>query len=76
MSAVGQGVAAGAVLHDATPPHTTYVAGSLALDGAALSDAADTDGGEYVAATSELVVALGDLAPAAAREVRFAVTID
>jgi uncharacterized repeat protein (TIGR01451 family) len=74
--AVGQGVVADAVLRDAMPSHTTYVAGSLALDGAALSDAADADGGEYSDATSELVVALGDLAPAAAREVRFAVTID
>jgi len=77
VSAVGQGVATAAWFHDAIPMHTTYVAGSLALNGAALSDAADTDGGEYVAATSELVVALGDLAPAAgSSEVRFAVTID
>jgi uncharacterized repeat protein (TIGR01451 family) len=77
VSAVGQGIAAGAIFHDATPAHTTYVAGSLALNGAALSDTADTDGGEYIAATSELVVALGDLAPmAGSQEVKFAVTID
>ncbi len=77
VSAVGQGVAAAAAFHDAIPEHATYVAGSLALNGAALSDAADADGGEYVAATSELVVVLGDLAPAAgSQEVQFAVTID
>jgi uncharacterized repeat protein (TIGR01451 family) len=77
VSAVGQGVAAGAVFHDRMPAHTTYVEGSLALNGAALSDTADADRGEYVAATSELVVTLGDLVPASgSQEVRFAVTID
>jgi hypothetical protein len=65
------------VFHDRMPAHTTYVEGSLALNGAALSDTADADRGEYVAATSELVVTLGDLVPASgSQEVRFAVTID
>jgi uncharacterized repeat protein (TIGR01451 family) len=66
--------ARGALVRDAIPERTTYVGGSLWLDGRPLTDASDGDAGELGAA--ELSVALGDLAAGASRQVQFAVTID
>ena len=59
---------------DPIPAGTTYAAGSLTLDGAALSDAEDGDAGRF--ASSSIAVGLGTLASGASRTVTFKVKID
>jgi uncharacterized repeat protein (TIGR01451 family) len=78
VSATGSGTAAGTVFTDNIPPNTTYVAGSLQLNAAALSDATDVDAGDYVAApTARVRVTLGNLTQAGgSRTITFAVTIN
>lgn len=61
VAAVGTGSAGAALFRDAIPAQTVFVPGSLRLNGAPLSDAADADSGEYVATTPEVVVRLGDM---------------
>lgn len=63
-----------AVISDAIPTGSTYVAGSLTLDGAPLSDAADTDAGRL--AGDSIEVGLGDVAAPAVRTVTFKVRIN
>lgn len=65
--------AAAARIVDPIPAGTAYVAGSLRLDAAPLSDAVDGDAGRADAAG--IAVELGDVAPAASRIVQFQVTI-
>lgn len=74
----GSGTAAGVVFTDAIPANTTYVAGSLQLNGTALSDSGGNDAGEYTATPAPQVrVDLGDLTAASGPQtVEFAVTID
>jgi uncharacterized repeat protein (TIGR01451 family) len=74
----GSGFADNAVFTDEIPANTTYVAGSLQLNGAALTDAADTDAGDFAAAVPARVrVALGTLTTASGPQtVTFAVTIN
>lgn len=55
----GSGSAEGVVVSDSIPTGTTYQTGTLRLDGAALTDAADSDTGK--AAASGISVALGTL---------------
>lgn len=55
----GTGTAEGVHVVDVIPTGTTYVTGSLKLDGSALTDAADTDAG--TAGSTGIDVALGDL---------------
>jgi uncharacterized repeat protein (TIGR01451 family) len=78
VNVTGSGSADNAVFTDQIPANTTYVAGSLQLNGAALSDAADADAGEYAAAAPARVrVALGSLTTASGPQtVTFAVTIN
>jgi uncharacterized repeat protein (TIGR01451 family) len=77
ISATGSGTAQGATFTDAVPSNTTYVAGSLQLNGNALSDAADTDAGRFVVAPAGVAVTLGDLTSASGSQtIQFAVTID
>lgn len=57
-------VTGAALVRDAIPSGTAYVPGSLALDGRALTDAADGDAGQASAAGIE--VALGTLSPGGA----------
>jgi hypothetical protein len=67
------------VFTDAIPANTTYVAGSLRLNTAALSDAADADAGAFSAAPApgSISVSLGDLTAAAGPQaIEFTVTID
>lgn len=65
--------ARGAAIEDPVPAGTTYLAGSLTLDGAPLSDAAGDDAGEC---DGRLVrVALGDVAAAVTRTVTFQVRL-
>ena len=74
----GTGTAVGATVTDSVPASTTYVAGSLQLNGAALTDAADADAGTYASSpASAIAVSLGDLTAAAGPQtVAFSVTID
>lgn len=78
ISATGTGSAAGAVFTDRIPPNTTYVPGSLRLNTAALSDAADADAGEYTTTPDARVrVNLGALTQAGGNQtIEFAVQIN
>jgi uncharacterized repeat protein (TIGR01451 family) len=78
VTASGSGTAAAAGFSDLIPANTTYVAGSLELNGAALSDSADADAGAFVSAPAPQVrVTLGDLTGASGPQtIEFAVTIN
>lgn len=78
VTAAGSGTAGAVVFTDPIPANTTYVAGSLKLNGTPLTDAADADPGQLTSAPSAGVrVTLGDLtAGSAPQAVEFAVTID
>lgn len=75
---VGGGTATASVLRDPIPNFTSFVPGSLSLNGVSLSDPADADAGEYdPAGTPGVVVRLGDLANAdGTQTIVFQVTID
>ena len=70
----GSGSVSDLVVTDAVPADTTYVAGSLKLDGATLTDAADADTGR--SNTSGISVDLGTVSGGSRRTVTFQVTID
>ncbi|MBL4895303.1 MAG: hypothetical protein JKY75_00345 [Erythrobacter sp.] len=70
----GSGSVSDLVVTDAAPADTTYVAGSLKLDGATLTDAADADAGR--SSTSGISVDLGTVSGGSSRTVTFQVTID
>ncbi len=74
----GSGTARALDVADLIPANTTYVAGSLRLNGTSLTDAQDADGGEFQpGATPRVRVALGDMTQASgAQTVAFAVTIN
>jgi uncharacterized repeat protein (TIGR01451 family) len=78
VTASGSGTAAATAFSDLIPANTTYVAGSLELNGAALSDSADGDAGAFVSAPAPQVqVTLGDLSGASGPQtIEFAVTIN
>jgi len=78
VTVTGGGTAASASFDDPIPANTTYVAGSLALNGNALSDAADADAGAYAAAPAPRVqAALGDLTQGSGPQIiEFVVTIN
>jgi uncharacterized repeat protein (TIGR01451 family) len=77
VTAAGTGTALGAAFTDAIPASTTYVAGSLRLNGAALTDAADGDAGALTGAPAGVAVSLGDLTAASGPQtIVFSVTID
>jgi hypothetical protein len=63
---------------DAIPANTTYVAGSLALNSAALSDSTGNDAGEYSTTPApRVLVSLGNLTAASGPQtIAFAVTIN
>jgi uncharacterized repeat protein (TIGR01451 family) len=73
ITAAGSGTAASVIVTDTLPADTTYVNGSLKLNGAALTDAAGDDAGEVVG--GNLTVRLGDMQDAAGT-VTFQVTIN
>ncbi|MEP2737290.1 MAG: hypothetical protein ABJP34_13445 [Erythrobacter sp.] len=62
------------VIADAIPADTTYLAGTLTLDGNPLTDAAGDDAGE--ASTTDIAVDLGTVAGGNTHAVTFDVTID
>jgi uncharacterized repeat protein (TIGR01451 family) len=70
----GSGSVSDLVVTDAAPADTTYVAGSLKLDGTTLTDAADADAGR--SGTSGISVDLGTVSGGSSRTVTFQVTID
>jgi uncharacterized repeat protein (TIGR01451 family) len=74
----GTGTLANVVITDPLPPFTSYVAGSLALNGGPLSDAADLDAGDVGGTTiNQVTVALGNVAGGSLPQtITFAVTID
>jgi len=74
----GSGTATASGFSDLIPANTTYVTGSLQLNGAALSDTADGDAGTFVSAPApEVRVTLGDLSGASGPQtIQFAVTIN
>ena len=69
----GGGIAPAARLADTVPAGTAYVAGSLRLDGVALTDIADADGGSFDG--TAVAVLLGDVPAPATHTVQFEVTI-
>lgn len=70
----GSGTVTGLGINDAIPAGTTYQPGTLTLEGAPLSDAADGDAGQFAAAG--VAVQLGDVAAGATRTVTFKVRIN
>ena len=70
----GSGSVSDLVVTDAAPADTTYIAGSLKLDGATLTDAADADAGR--SGTSGISVDLGTVSGGSSHTVTFQVTID
>jgi uncharacterized repeat protein (TIGR01451 family) len=77
VTATGSGTALGAALTDEIPASTTYVAGSLTLNGAPLTDTADGDVGAFATGPARIGVNLGDLTAASGPQtIAFSVTID
>jgi uncharacterized repeat protein (TIGR01451 family) len=71
----GTGTINDLVITDLIPDGTTYAPGSLALDGASLSDADDGDAGS-ASDTTGIAVNLGNVVAEATRSVTFDVVID
>lgn len=66
----GSGTAEGVVVTDAIPASTTYKAGTLALNGASLTDPKDADSGDVGGTTPGVVtVSLGDMPAGSADQV-------
>jgi uncharacterized repeat protein (TIGR01451 family) len=77
VTATGTGTAVNSVFRDAIPVNTTFLAGSILLNGAGLTDASADDAGEFTTSPDEVVVTLGDLTAAGvAPTIQFSVTID
>lgn len=78
VSATGTGSALNTIFGDNIPANTTFVPGSMRLNGVALTDGADADAGAYESTpTPRVRVALGTLTQAGGSQtVEFAVTID
>ena len=70
----GSGSLANLRIADAIPAGSSFRAGSITLEGAPVSDAADADAGEYTG--SGIAVRLGTVAAGATRTVTFQVAID
>lgn len=72
------GVATASVLRDPVPTFTTFVPGSITLNGGSLTEIADGDAGELdISTTPTVIVALGDLTQAdGVQTIVFQVTID
>lgn len=70
----GSGSLANVRVTDSIPPGTSYKPGSLALGGAALTDAADSDAGAFTG--SGIDIALGNIAAGSSRTITFQVKID
>ncbi len=71
----GSGSAADLIVTDPIPDDTTYVASSLTLDSAGLTDASDADAGEASDAAG-IAVDLGTVAGGTTHSITFNVTVD
>lgn len=78
VTASGSGTAFGVAVTDPIPANTTYTAGTLRLNGTALSDAADSDAGDAGGTTAgTLTVKVGDMTSSSpAQTITFDVKID
>jgi len=78
VAASGEGTAQGVVITDDIPENSTYIPGTLKLNGAPLSDAADADAGDEGATTAGTVtVSLGDMIDTTpAQTIEFSVLIN
>ena len=78
VSTTGTGSASASVFSDNIPANTTYVPGTLRLNSAVLSDAADADAGDFSTLPNARVrVQLGTLTQASGSQtIQFAVTIN
>lgn len=77
VTVTGTGIATAAAVSDAVPADTTYAPGTLTLNGGTLTDAPDADVGQFLTATNNIDVQLGDLDSSAGTQVvEFAVVID
>lgn len=72
---LSNGLATDVVLTDIVPVNTSYIAGSLYLDGVNLSDAESDDAGEYLSASRTIRIDLGALAGGASGVVTFTVRV-
>ena len=75
----GSGLAQGLVITDVIPVNTTYLAGSITLDGTSQTDADDApaDNSDFnITAPNAVTVNLGDTVAPATLFIEFAVTID
>ncbi|MFL6845875.1 MAG: hypothetical protein ACJ8ER_13455 [Allosphingosinicella sp.] len=70
----GSGSLANLRVADAVPAGTTYRAGSITLDGGALTDAADADSGQFTG--TGISVGLGTVAAGTTKTITFQVKID
>lgn len=70
----GAGTLTNAAISDPIPVGTTYQNGSLTLEGAALSDAADSDAGSFAA--NAIAVTLGSVSGGQTRTITFRVRIN
>jgi uncharacterized repeat protein (TIGR01451 family) len=70
----GTGTITGAKVDDTIPANTTYVPGSITLDGAALTDTADADAGKFTSTSIE--VALNTVVAPSSHTVTFKVKIN
>jgi uncharacterized repeat protein (TIGR01451 family) len=78
VTATGTGTATAVNFSDLIPANTSYVAGSLMLNGIALSDTTGNDAGEYtMTPTPRVLVSLGNLTAASGQQmIAFAVRIN
>ncbi len=69
LTLTGTGIAENLAFSDPLPASTTYVPGSLKVDGAALTDAVDADGATYAAGV--ISIAFGNIPAPATRVIEF-----
>ena len=73
----GESIAKGVLMSYTVPQYATYKTGTLQYDGAARTDAADTDNGKYDATTKKVQFSAGDLdVGVTSPDAQFSVKID
>lgn len=72
----GAGTATSLMITDPLPANTTYVPGSIVVNGIAKTDAADADSAQFISATQTLSVSLGNVAAPANIVITFRATIN
>ena len=72
----GAGTASNLMVTDPLPINTTYVPGSIMLNGVSKTDAADADQAQFIGATQTVSVSLGNVAAPANTVITFRATIN